>query len=143
MRKTKIDLLSIAWVLGIILLMTGCGSGNGSAEYKGVNYDGEGKTKTMVDVAILNEDEILFLQQVKIIDDHPTVWKALEAISMNEKEEINIEKDQEGHFSKINNQQNDEQRQWILQIDNIPEEGNVEDIQLSDGQGITLSYHAK
>ncbi|MNE48940.1 hypothetical protein D3C80_1434310 [compost metagenome] len=144
MRRTKRCLLNMALMLGIILIMSACGSDNGtSVKYKGVTYNGEGTTKTMVSVVIQNEDEVLFLQQIKIIDDSPTVWKALEAISKNEEQGLKIEKDAQGHISKINNQQNDEQRQWVLLIDNMQAEGNVEVMELGEDQNVTLSYEGK
>lgn len=139
--KIKLRWSVVIWILVMVFLITACGKDSSAgAEYKGVKYDGEGTTETMVSMAILNEDEVLFLQQVKIIDDYPTVWKALEAISANQEQQITIEKDLNGHISKINGKENNDKSKWVLLIDNAPDDGNVEEIELGDDQNLTLTY---
>jgi hypothetical protein len=97
----------------------------------------------MVAVAIHSEEKILFVQLVKVIDDHPTVWKTLKAISDNKDQGVLIEKDQEGHIIKIGNHENNEQVKWILSLDNNPEEGDVEELEIGDDGTISLSYVAQ
>lgn len=130
----------------MVLILTACGKGTGSgvgAEYQGVKYTGHGSLETMVAVAIHNEEEMLFVQFVKVIDDQPTVWKALKAISDNEDQGVSIEKDQEGHIIKVGNQGNDELVKWTLSLDNIPEEGDVEELNIEEDETISLSYVAQ
>lgn len=145
MRKYRFGKLLLC-VICTILMLTSCSRDTGSgvsAEYKGVKYTGNGSLETMVAVAIHSEEKILFVQLVKVIDDHPTVWKTLKAISDNKDQGVLIEKDQEGHIIKIGNHENNEQVKWILSLDNNPEEGDVEELEIGDDGTISLSYVAQ
>lgn len=95
----------------IALSLTACGTNKGdsiSPEYHGVKYTGQGALETKVNVVIYNEDEILFLQTVKIVDDNPTVWKVLQAISDNAEQGMRIEKDQKGQISMVDGIENNQ-----------------------------------
>lgn len=145
MRKYRFGGLLLC-VICTMLMVAACGKDTGrgiSAEYQGVKYTGNGSLETIVAVAIHSEEEILFIQLVKVIDEHPTVWKALKAVSDNEDQGVLIEKDQEGHIIKVGNQENDEQGKWILSLDNIPEEGNVEELEIGEDETISLNYETQ
>lgn len=130
-------------VMVIALSLTACGSKKGdgiSPEYHGVKYTGQGALETKVNVVIYNEDEILFLQTVKIVDDNPTVWKALQAISDNAEQGMLIEKDQKGQIVKVDKIENNQNSQWKLFINNVIEDGDVKNIGIDEGQPLTLRY---
>lgn len=127
----------------MVFILTACGSETGrgiSAEYQGVKYTGNGSLTTMVAVAIHSEEEIMFVQLVKIIDDHPTVWKALKAVSDNEEQGVLIEKDQEGHIIKVDGQENNAEGKWSLYIENVLDDGNVEELEIREDEAISLRY---
>ncbi|MEK3838137.1 MULTISPECIES: hypothetical protein [unclassified Paenibacillus] len=130
-------------VMVIALSLTACGSKKGdgiSPEYHGVKYTGQGDVETKVNVVIYNEDDILFLQTVKIIDDNPTVWKALQAISDNAEQGMLIEKNQNGQIIKVGDIKNDKEKHWKLFVNNTIEEGDIEKVGLDENQPLTLRY---
>lgn len=132
-------------VMVIALSITACGSKKGdgiSPEYHGVKYTGQGALETKVNVVIYNEDEILFLQTVKIVDDNPTVWKALQAISDHAEQGMLIEKDQKGQISKVDGIENNQNKKWKLYINNIFEDEDLENIGIDEEQPLTLRYIA-
>lgn len=132
-------------VMVIALSLTACGSKKGdgiSPEYHGVKYTGQGALETKVNVVIYNEDEILFLQTVKIVDDNPTVWKALQAISDNAEQGMLIEKDQKGQISKVDGIENNQTKKWKLYINNILEDEDLENVGIDEEQPLTLRYIA-
>lgn len=129
----------------IALSLTACGTNKGEGiapEYHGVKYTGQGTLETKVNVVIYNEDEVLFLQTVKVIDDHPTVWKALQAISDNAEQGMLIEKDQKGQISKVDGIENNQTKKWKLYINNILEDEDLENIGIDEEQPLTLRYIA-
>ncbi|ASA24090.1 hypothetical protein [Paenibacillus donghaensis] len=129
-----------------MLLLSACGSSNGDglyAEYKGVKYTGEGSLVSKVAVAIQNEEGILFIQEIKVIDDQPTVWKVLQPISEDEDLGMPIVKNEQGGIKKISTMESDELHSWELFIDNVKVDGDVSDIEVVDEQAITLNYAAK
>ncbi|WP_339220233.1 hypothetical protein [Paenibacillus sp. FSL H8-0332] len=132
-------------VMVIALSITACGSKKGdgiSPEYHGVKYTGQGTLETKVNVVIYNEDEVLFLQTVKIVDDNPTVWKALQAISDHAEQGMLIEKDQKGQIVKVDKIENNQTNQWKLFINNIIEDGDITNIGIDEEQPLTLRYTA-
>lgn len=134
---------SLTLLFFVMMLLSACGKNNGegiSPEYKGVKYTGEGTLETKVNVVIFNEDEVLFLQTVKIIDDHPTVWKALQAISDNVEQGMPIEKDQKGQVTTVDGIKNDENSHWELFMNNVYEAGNTEEVAIDEEQPLTLRY---
>jgi hypothetical protein len=136
---------SLTLLFLIALFLTACGRHNGegiSPKYNGVKYTGDGTLETKVNVVIFNEDEILFLQTVKIIDDHPTVWKAMQAISDNVEQGLPIDKDQKGQIIKVDGIENDENNHWVLSINNVIDAGNTEEIGIDEEQPLTLRYTA-
>lgn len=129
----------------IALSLTACGTNKGdsiSPEYHGVKYTGQGALETKVNVVIYNEDEILFLQTVKIVDDNPTVWKVLQAISDNAEQGMLIEKDQKGQISKVDGIENNQTKKWKLYINNILEDEDLENVGIDEEQPLTLRYIA-
>ncbi|ETT38153.1 hypothetical protein C162_28584 [Paenibacillus sp. FSL R7-269] len=129
----------------IALSLTACGTNKGdsiSPEYHGVKYTGQGALETKVNVVIYNEDEILFLQTVKIVDDNPTVWKVLQAISDNAEQGMRIEKDQKGQKSKVDGIENNQTKKWKLYINNILEDEDLENVGIDEEQPLTLRYIA-
>lgn len=132
-------------VMVIALSLTACGTNKGdsiSPEYNGVKYTGQGPLETKVNVVIYNEDEILFLQTVKIVDDNPTVWKAMQAISDNAERGMPIEKDQKGQISKVDGIENNQNKKWKLYINNIIEDEDLENVGIDEEQPLTLRYIA-
>lgn len=131
----------LTFVLTLFLMLPACGK-DGAAHYKGVTYKGQGTLETMVDVAIQSRGELLYVGKVKIIDDKPTIWKALEAISQQDELALKIEKNEQGQIQKVNDDENNRELSWLLLVDNVSVEPdrNVEEIEVSDGQGVTLSY---
>ncbi|MBT2292719.1 hypothetical protein J7E73_27030 [Paenibacillus albidus] len=137
---------SLMLLFFVMMLLSACGRNSGegiSPEYNGVKYTGEGTLETKVNVVIFNEDEVLFLQTVKIIDDRPTVWKALQAISGNAEQGMPIEKNQEGQITKVDGIENNENNQWELSINNVFEAGNTEEIAIDEEQPLTLRNTAR
>ncbi|MEK3760355.1 hypothetical protein MKZ07_18125 [Paenibacillus sp. FSL P4-0338] len=129
----------------IALSLTACGTNKGdsiSPEYHGVKYTGQGALETKVNVVIYNEDEILFLQTVKIVDDNPTVWKVLQAISDNAEQGMRIEKDQKGQISMVDGIENNQTKKWKLYINNILEDEDLENVGIDEEQPLTLRYIA-
>ncbi|OMF88312.1 hypothetical protein [Paenibacillus sp. FSL R7-0337] len=129
----------------IALSLTACGTNKGdsiSPEYHGVKYTGQGALETKVNVVIYNEDEILFLQTVKIADDNPTVWKVLQAISDNAEQGMRIEKDQKGQISMVDGIENNQTKKWKLYINNILEDEDLENVGIDEEQPLTLRYIA-
>ncbi|WP_339221451.1 hypothetical protein [Paenibacillus sp. FSL W7-1332] len=129
----------------IVLFLTACSKNSEEGfypEYNGVKYTGEGTLETKVDVAIFNEDEALFVQTVKIMDDHPTVGKVMQAISDDDEQGVLIEKDQEGQILSVDGIVNDENKHWVLSINNVIDEGNTEEIEIGEDQSLTLIYTA-
>ncbi|WP_342478997.1 hypothetical protein NYE24_14730 [Paenibacillus sp. FSL H7-0350] len=127
----------------IALSLTACGTNKGdsiSPEYHGVKYTGQGTLETKVNVVIYNEDEILFLQTVKIVDDNPTVWKVLQAISDNAEQGMRIEKDQKGQISMVDGIENNQTKKWKLYINNILEDEDLENVGIDEEQPLTLRY---
>lgn len=82
----------------------------------------------------------MFVQLVKIIDDHPTVWKALQAVSDDEEQGVLIEKDQKGHIIKVDGQENNAEGKWSLYIENVLDDGNVEELEIREDEAISLRY---
>lgn len=127
----------------VVLFLTACskiGEDSFYPEYKGVKYSGEGTLQTEVNVAIFNEDEVMFVQTVKIIDDHPTVWKVMQAISDHDEQGLPIEKNEKGQIFSVDGIENDEFKHWMLSINNVIEEGNTEEIEIGEEKPLTLTY---
>ncbi|MCL6460204.1 MAG: hypothetical protein K6T85_19615 [Gorillibacterium sp.] len=139
----------LAWCLILafitILVLPACGNDDGAHyySYKGVTYKGQGTLETMVNVAIQNQEELLYVGTVKIIDDKPTIWKALEAINQQDDLALKIEKNEQGQIQKVNKEENNQESSWLLLVNNVPLEGeqNLEDIEVFD-EGVTLIYQA-
>jgi hypothetical protein len=134
---------SLTLLFFTVMFLTACGktSEEGiSPKYNGVKYTGEGTLETKVSVVIMNDDEVLFLQTIKIIDDHPTAWKAMQAISDDVEQGMPIAKDKEGQIIKVADIENNEINRWVLSINNLMATGNTEEIEIDEEQPLTLSY---
>lgn len=138
MKKLK-RMISVLWGMCILLMLVACSSSESAApQYKGVLYKGEGRMVTEINLAIHGPEEMLFLEKVKIIDDHPTVRKVVEAVE--EHRGIAVEVNTNGSVVQVNDKKNNEQSRWTLLVDNIVIDQNIEKLEIVDDQNITLQY---
>ncbi|OAB44802.1 hypothetical protein [Paenibacillus glacialis] len=138
----KKTVLKVVALLLLCNLFVACSRSEDGVYYPsddGIAYTGEGSTETFVDVAIQSTEGIIYFGKVKIIDDSPTVWKALKAIVENDVDDVDrIDKDEQGLIIQINEFVNNEHEKWSLLVDNVEQDQNVEDIEVFNDQGITL-----
>lgn len=106
-----------------------------------IQYIGTGTKTSTIHVAIQAQPKgILFLGQVEITDDHPNVWKVIEAILQNNENIDDVQKDETGRIRKINEFDADHQRRWILLLNNMVVDRSVEELTLENNQTVTLSF---
>jgi len=145
-------------ILVALILTTACSQkGGASASEDHSVYEGNGTLVTRVNVAIQSGDKLLYVGSVRVIDDKPTVWKALMGISRNDKVNLTIDKNADGQIVGVREslgeqakegkeqQEGQEQQerpavQWTLFLENQPiaEPYNVENLEVTSEIGVTL-----
>lgn len=148
-------------LLLMVLILPACGGTEGATPREdGSVYEGKGTLVTRVNVAIQNGDKLLYIGTVRVIDDKPTVGKALLGISGNDMANLTIDTNADGQIvgvreslgeqAKAEQEQQDQQAQqeqqehpgvkWSLSLENQPvaEPYDVEKLVVTDQARLTL-----
>lgn len=142
-------------LLLMVLILSACSDTEGATPREdGSVYEGKGTLVTRVNVAIQNGDKLLYIGTVRVIDDKPTVGKALVGISRNNMANLTIDTNEDGQIvgvreslgeqAKAEQEQQDQQEhpeiKWSLSMENQPvaEPYDVEKLEVTDEASITL-----
>lgn len=150
-------------LLVLLVLLTACGQKEErTASEDGSIYEGGGGRVTRVNVAIQNGDRLLYIGTVRVIDDKPTVGKALMGISGNAMANLTIDTNADGQIvgvreslgeqAKAEQEQPEQEQQeqpdqqehpsvkWSLSLENQPvaEPYDVEKLEVTEETSITL-----
>lgn len=103
-------------------------------------YEGSGETENTVDLVVQGPNQILYLQKIKLIMDHPTVGDVIQAV-ISSGEGVDIKLGENGEIVKIADYLSGESGQWGILIDNEKiKETNVWEIPVEEYQGITFLF---
>lgn len=142
-------------LLLMFLILSACGDTEGATPREdGSVYEGKGTLVTRVNVAIQNGDKLLYIGSVRVIDDKPTVGKALIGISRNDMANLTIDTNADGQIigvreslgeqAKAEQEQQEQQEhpgvKWSLSLENQPvaEPYDVEKLEVTNEASITL-----
>ena len=102
-------------------------------------FEGDNKAEVWADIAIQGENGVMYLGSMLLKDSAPTMRDVVETIN-HKNEGILIGMDDNGIITSVNECQN-ETKHWNVYINNKrTSEQNIDAIQVSDYDGITLLY---
>lgn len=138
----KLKIMMLAGVVVIILFLAAGAIQNSDRkpdEYTLI-FEGDNKAERWIDIAVQGEDGIMYLGSMLLRDSAPTLRDVVKTIN-DRNEGILIGMDDQGRITSVNVCQNKEARQWHVYINNKRSSTeNVDAIQVSDHDGITLLY---
>ncbi len=138
----KLKIMMLAGVAVIILFLAAGAIQNSDRkpdEYTLI-FEGDNKAEIWIDIAVQGEDGIMYLGSMLLRDSAPTLRDVVKTIN-DRNEGILIGMDDHGRITSVNVCQNKEARQWHVYINNKRSSTeNVDAIQVSDHDGITLLY---
>lgn len=103
-------------------------------------FDGDSKKGFIVDIAIQENDSVLYIGSVLLKDSKPTLENVLQTIN-DSNEGVDISIDNNGNIIQINDTKNTNEHRWCIYIDNKKlEENSVKKIYVNENDGITLTY---
>lgn len=103
-------------------------------------FEGDSKKGFIVDIAIQENDSILYIGSILLKDSKPTLGNVLQTIN-DSNEGVYISVDDDGNIVQINDTKDTNEHRWDIYIDNKKiEENSVKKIYVNENNGITLMY---
>ena len=139
MGKLKIVILAAVAVFAIFFIAGAVQNSDRKPDEYTLIFEGDNKAEAWVDIAIQGENGVMYLGSMLLKDSAPTMRNVVETIN-NKNEGILIGIDDKGIITSVNEYQN-ETKHWNVYINNKSTvEQNIDAIQVSDYDGITLLY---
>ena len=139
MGKIKVFILVAVAVIAIFFIAGAIQNSDRKPDEYTLIFEGDNKAEVWVDIAIQGEDGVMYLASMLLKDSAPTMRDVVETIN-NKNEGILIGMNDNGIITSVNECQN-EKKYWNVCINNKRAlEQNIDAIQVSDYDGITLLY---
>lgn len=139
MGKIKVFILAAVAVIAIFFIAGAIQNSDRKPDEYTLIFEGDNKAEVWVDIAIQGEDGVMYLASMLLKDSAPTMRDVVETIN-NKNEGILIGINDNGIIMSVNECQN-EKKYWNVYINNKRAlEQNIDAIQVSDYDGITLLY---
>ena len=139
MGKIKVFILAAVAVIAIFFIAGAIQNSDRKPDEYTLIFEGDNKAEVWVDIAIQGEDGVMYLASMLLKDSAPTMRDVVETIN-DRNEGILICINDNGIIMSVNECQN-EKKYWNVYINNkrTPVQ-NIDAIQVSDYDGITLLY---
>ena len=139
MGKIKVFILVAVAVIAIFFIAGAIQNSDRKPDEYTLIFEGDNKAEVWVDIAIQGEDGVMYLASMLLKDSAPTMRDVVETIN-DRNEGILICINDNGIIMSVNECQN-EKKYWNVCINNKRAlEQNIDAIQVSDYDGITLLY---
>lgn len=139
MGKIKVFILAAVAVIAIFFIAGAIQNSDRKPDEYTLIFEGDNKAEVWVDIAIQGEDGVMYLASMLLKDSAPTMRDVVETIN-DRNEGILIGINDNGIIMSVNECQN-EKKYWNVYINNKRAlEQNIDAIQVSDYDGITLLY---
>ncbi len=139
MGKIKVFILAGVAVIVIFFIAGAIQNSDRKPDEYTLIFEGDNKAEVWVDIAIQGENGLMYLGSMLLKDSAPTMRDVVETIN-NKNEGILIGMNDNGNITSVNEYQN-EKKHWNVYINNKRTlEQNIDAIQVSDYDGITLLY---
>ena len=139
MGKIKVFILAAVAVIAIFFIAGAIQNSDRKPDKYTLIFEGDNKAEVWVDIAIQGEDGVMYLASMLLKDSAPTMRDVVETIN-DRNEGILICINDNGIIMSVNECQN-EKKYWNVCINNKRAlEQNIDAIQVSDYDGITLLY---
>ena len=139
MGKLKVFILAAVAVIAIFLIAGAIQNSDRKPDEYTLIFEGDNKAEVWADIAIQGENGVMYLGRLILKDSAPTMRDVVETIN-HKNEGILIGMDDNGIITSVNECQN-ETKHWNVYINNKrTSEQNIDAIQVSDYDGITLLY---
>ena len=139
MGKIKVFIFVAVAVIAIFFIAGAIQNSDRKPDEYTLIFEGDNKAEVWVDIAIQGEDGVMYLASMLLKDSAPTMRDVVETIN-DRNEGILIGMDDQGRITSVNECQN-EKKHWNVYINNKRAlEQNIDAIQVSDYDGITLLY---
>lgn len=139
MGKIKVFILAAVAVIAIFFIAGAIQNSDRKPDEYTLIFEGDNKAEVWVDIAIQGEDGVMYLASMLLKDSAPTMRDIVETIN-DRNEGILICINDNGIIMSVNECQN-EKKYWNVCINNKRAlEQNIDAIQVSDYDGITLLY---
>ncbi len=140
MGKIKVFILASVAVIVIFFIVGVIQNSDRKPDEYTLIFEGDNKAEVWVDIAIQGENGVMYLGSMLLRDSAPTMRDVVETIN-GKNEGILICMDDNGVITSVNEYQNNETQHWHVYINNQrTSEDNIDAIQVSDYDGITLMY---
>lgn len=139
MGKIKVFILAAVAVIAIFFIAGAIQNSDRKPDEYTLIFEGDNKAEVWVDIAIQGEEGVMYLASMLLKDSAPTMRDVVETIN-DRNEGILICINDNGIIMSVNECQN-EKKYWNVYINNKRAlEQNIDAIQVSDYDGITLLY---
>ena len=139
MGKIKVFIFVAVAVIAIFFIAGAIQNSDRKPDEYTLIFEGDNKAEVWVDIAIQGEDGVMYLASMLLKDSAPTMRDVVETIN-DRNEGILICINDNGIIMSVNECQN-EKKYWNVCINNKRAlEQNIDAIQVSDYDGITLLY---
>ncbi len=139
MGKIKVFILAGVAVIVIFFIAGAIQNSDRKPDEYTLIFEGDNKAEVWVDIAIQGENGLMYLGSILLKDSAPTMRDVVETIN-SKNEGILIGMNDNGNITSVNEYQN-EKKHWNVYINNKRTlEQNIDAIQVSDYDGITLLY---
>ena len=139
MGKIKVFILAAVAVIAIFFIAGAIQNSDRKPDEYTLIFEGDNKAEVWVDIAIQGEEGVMYLASMLLKDSAPTMRDVVETIN-DRNEGILICINDNGIIMSVNECQN-EKKYWNVCINNKRAlEQNIDAIQVSDYDGITLLY---
>ena len=139
MGKLKVFILAAVAVIAIFLIAGAIQNSDRKPDEYTLIFEGDNKAEVWADIAIQGENGVMYLGSMLLKESAPTMRVVVETIN-HKNEGILIGMDDNGIITSVNECQN-ETKHWNVYINNKrTSEQNIDAIQVSDYDGITLLY---
>lgn len=139
MGKIKVFIFVAVAVIAIFFIAGAIQNSDRKPDEYTLIFEGDNKAEVWVDIAIQGEDGVMYLASMLLKDSAPTMRDVVETIN-DRNEGILIGINDNGIIMSVNECQN-EKKYWNVYINNKRAlEQNIDAIQVSDYDGITLLY---
>ena len=139
MGTIKVFILAAVAVIAIFFIAGAIQNSDRKPDEYTLIFEGDNKAEVWVDIAIQGEDGVMYLASMLLKDSAPTMRDVVETIN-DRNEGILICINDNGIIMSVNECQN-EKKYWNVCINNKRAlEQNIDAIQVSDYDGITLLY---
>lgn len=139
MGKIKVFIFVAVAVIAIFFIAGAIQNSDRKPDEYTLIFEGDNKAEVWVDIAIQGEEGVMYLASMLLKDSAPTMRDVVETIN-DRNEGILICINDNGIIMSVNECQN-EKKYWNVYINNKRAlEQNIDAIQVSDYDGITLLY---